>query len=212
MDGSCVQSSGYPSPYGYNEECTIGNVPSSPVTIIEFDVDGTYDTGDLTGPVPSPAAGGQAGKSAGGSNSVVDSVVDSVTDSVVDSIFGRRMQTAACIYDHFHIDGHDVCGLLASGVVSDVSSSSGIIIWISDGYDHNSSSAKRWKLCWTADPPSAPAPPSLLSSTGPCLVVGDCVRSFGYPSTIYGNSEACSISGVPASPIIVNAFDVEAHP
>eukprot|EP00966_Prymnesium_polylepis_P077227 1788961-Prymnesium_polylepis.1 len=48
-----------------------------------------------------------------------------------------------------------------------------------------------------------------LTATAPCQVVGNCVRSSGYPSTNYDNYETCTISGFPPSPILVTAFAVE---
>lgn len=39
-----------------------------------------------------------------------------------------------------------------------------------------------------------------------------CVASSGYPSENYGNDEVCFISDVPAVPLTVLAFDVEAGP
>lgn len=48
-----------------------------------------------------------------------------------------------------------------------------------------------------------------LRTTGTCQVSNLCVRSSGYPSNAYGNSESCIISGVPSSPIILNSFAVE---
>ena len=34
-----------------------------------------------------------------------------------------------------------------------------------------------------------------LNSTGPCQVVGPCVQSSGFPTSNYGNNEACTIRG-----------------
>lgn len=48
-----------------------------------------------------------------------------------------------------------------------------------------------------------------ISSTGPCVVVGDCVQSSGYPTSNYNNHEACTITNVPAVAAQVVAFDVE---
>ena len=50
-----------------------------------------------------------------------------------------------------------------------------------------------------------------LATTGPCQVVGDCIRTSGYPTPGYQVNEVCVISGVPPTPIVVNAFNVEAH-
>eukprot|EP00966_Prymnesium_polylepis_P041109 953990-Prymnesium_polylepis.2 len=53
----------------------------------------------------------------------------------------------------------------------------------------------------------------VLSTTGACQVVGNCIQSSGYPSSFgsagYGHYEACTITGVPASPISVSAFSTE---
>ena len=72
--------------------------------------------------------------------------------------------------------------------------------------------------CPPSPTPSSAATPrharqalSLEVSAGPCQVVGDCVRSLGYPNSNYGPNEACTISNVPASPISVSGFDVESH-
>ena len=60
-----------------------------------------------------------------------------------------------------------------------------------------------------APPPPASPPP--LSTTGPCTVDsgGACVRSSGFPTHNYGNSESCVVSGVWAVPLIVRAFHTE---
>eukprot|EP00966_Prymnesium_polylepis_P146500 3383473-Prymnesium_polylepis.2 len=47
-----------------------------------------------------------------------------------------------------------------------------------------------------------------LTSTGPCQVVGGCVRSLHYPAHNFGTDETCVISGVPSTPIAVSAFSV----
>eukprot|EP00966_Prymnesium_polylepis_P248339 5741678-Prymnesium_polylepis.1 len=61
-------------------------------------------------------------------------------------------------------------------------------------------------------PPSPPsAPPSPPSSPpmvvfGTCQIVGDCVRSLGYPSRHYSTNDNCTIGNVPAVPIAVSHF------
>ena len=66
-------------------------------------------------------------------------------------------------------------------------------------------------------PPLLPPPPPLLPmmvSGGGCAVyppAGQCVRSTGYGGTGYSNNEACTINNLPAVPISVTSFSVDAN-
>eukprot|EP00966_Prymnesium_polylepis_P304709 7040258-Prymnesium_polylepis.1 len=63
-------------------------------------------------------------------------------------------------------------------------------------------------------PPALPPPPLVPVNfivNGPCQAAGYCLRSAHYPAAAYGLDETCTITGVPAVPIRVTSFDVEAE-
>eukprot|EP00966_Prymnesium_polylepis_P088607 2050492-Prymnesium_polylepis.3 len=60
-------------------------------------------------------------------------------------------------------------------------------------------------------PPSTPATPPWATVTGPCVLDNYCVQSSGYPTADYGRDEMCVVTGLPAIPAQVMAFEVEFH-
>lgn len=127
-------------------------------------------------------------------------------------------------YDQLLINGNVYSGTYGPlGVVP----RDGVISWRSD----NSISFSGWELCWADHLPPLPAPlPPLpipipppvapssplytpspdVSISGPCVLTngGRCVASPNYPGK-YGNMQECMITGLPAVPLIVVAFQTE---
>jgi hypothetical protein len=60
-------------------------------------------------------------------------------------------------------------------------------------------------------PPQPPQPLPVLTVTGDCILSGNCIRSTGYPFANYDVSESCSVTGLPATPAQVIAFNTEAN-
>jgi len=60
--------------------------------------------------------------------------------------------------------------------------------------------------------PKPPPRPGLVQITGPCMLTSDgaCATSPHYPNN-YGPNEACTITNVPPTPLVVAAFDVQNH-
>ena len=54
----------------------------------------------------------------------------------------------------------------------------------------------------------APPPVSNMRVEGPCTPDGHCISSGNFPRD-YDDAEECEITGVPASPIRVEAFNTE---
>jgi hypothetical protein len=49
----------------------------------------------------------------------------------------------------------------------------------------------------------------MVTVTGPCRLKDDCISSRGYPDANYGDSESCTVAGLPVNMLTVVAFDVE---
>eukprot|EP00966_Prymnesium_polylepis_P193614 4487906-Prymnesium_polylepis.1 len=178
--GHCVQSSGYPSAnYGNSEFCTIVNLPASPASVVQFDVE-PPDSGYESPPCYDYIEmDGRRYCGTSGPQGVVPMAGGMVWVSGSEY---RYPGWKICFHPspppppHPPFDPPPPPTTEPSGPPPP-----------------------------TAMFPLQP----FATVDGPCVLSGGCIHSPGYPAANYGNNEVCTVHNLPLFPVEVIAFDVE---